>query len=138
MQALSIHSENPGMEEDARACRGGQPRDKVKCTFCVLVLMFLVGSGRLQAQRGVDLGKWELMRNQQEHAAFSRAQRASELERDLERLRIPEYNLRLSRETAAFQKHIADMHQRHVNCKVCRVYVKQIRHFSKKIEQAMK
>jgi hypothetical protein len=139
---LPIHSDNRRMEEAARACHRGQVRARVKYlgTRCVLplVVMFVVGSGHLQAHEGFDFGKLELIRNEQEYAAFSRAQRDSELGKNAERLRIAEYNLHLSRETAAFQRHISDMRQRHVSCKVCKAHVKKIRYLSKRIEQGMK
>jgi hypothetical protein len=78
------------------------------------------------------------MRNQQEYALFTQAQKDAEQGRNLERARIPSYNLELSQETQAFQKHISDMHQRQVGCKLCREHVKRIRNLSKKIEQGMR
>jgi hypothetical protein len=78
------------------------------------------------------------MRNQQEYAHFTQAQKEAEQGRNLERARIPGYNLELSQETQAFQNHISDMHQRQVSCKLCREHVKRIRNLSRKIEQGMK
>ena len=73
-----------------------------------------------QGQGRFDSDKWDLMRNQNEYALFTQAQKDAEQVRNLERARIPSYNLELSQETQAFQKHISDMHQRQVSCKLCR------------------
>ena len=91
-----------------------------------------------QGQGLFDPGKWDLARNQQEYALFTQAQKDSERERELERARVPGYNLELSQETQAFQKHISDTHQKQVSCKLCREHVKRIRHLSRKIEQGMR
>ena len=40
--------------------------------------------------------------------------------KDLERTNIPQYNIDLSLAVSRFHKHIADMHQRHVTCSICR------------------
>lgn len=91
-----------------------------------------------QGQGLFDAGKWDLARNQKEYELFYQAQKESERERELERARVPGYNLELSQETQAFQKHISDTHQKQVSCKLCREHVKRIRHLSRKIEQGMR
>jgi hypothetical protein len=120
-----------------RRLRTRRSRERALRLIMMLGSCGILGSWS-QGQGRFDSGKWELMRNQQEHAHFTQAQKDAEQGRNLERARIPGYNLELSQETQAFQKHISDMHQRQVSCKLCREHVKRIRNLSRKIEQGMK
>jgi len=51
---------------------------------------------------------------------------------------FPVYGNDLSKAVAEFQKQIADMHFRHVSCKICTDHVKRIRQLAKNIREVMK
>ncbi|MEW5978644.1 MAG: hypothetical protein AB1898_22835 [Acidobacteriota bacterium] len=71
-------------------------------------------------------------------AAFRQFLDEGKKQRELEKVRLPGYNSQLTQILVDFQKHIADMHHRHVNCKSCNSYAKQIKQLAKKIERALK
>ncbi|MEW5976113.1 MAG: hypothetical protein AB1898_09960 [Acidobacteriota bacterium] len=56
-----------------------------------------------------------------------------------ERRNVPTYNARLNGAVVSFHGHIIkDNHHLTTNCSVCRKYLREIRSYAKKIEQAMK
>ena len=80
----------------------------------------------LNEQMKQDALKWE-----KEKKEFER-------QKDLERVSVLAHNYSLASAVAEFQRHISDMHHRHVACKLCNGHVKKIKGFTKKIDQAMK
>ena len=80
----------------------------------------------------------EFLKAQSALRAFETDRKEYARNRELERLKVPGYNVELSRTVAAFHSHIADMHHRHVDCTVCRGLVKQIRSFATRLDRAMK
>ena len=58
--------------------------------------------------------------------------------KERERRNVPVYNARLNGALASFHKHIGDDHYLFANCTICRKYLKEIKTYSKKLEQAMK
>jgi len=80
----------------------------------------------------------EILNAQSTFRRFSSERAEYQRVRERERLLIPGYNVELSHAVAAFHQHIQDMHQRHVDCKLCRQHVGRIKHLAKLIESAMK
>ena len=94
--------------------------------------------GNLQAQDLRNDTRFLLMKSHAESQAFFARQEELVHSKELERINIPQYNIDLSLAVNRFHKHIADMHQRHVTCSICREHVKKIKELAKKIDQGMK
>jgi hypothetical protein len=93
----------------------------------------------LRAQMiALDSVTLELLKMRAAFARFEREREEFQRQRDLERLRVPRYNVELSRAIAVFHAHIADMHHRQVDCSLCRRHVKAIKDLTRRIAQAMK
>jgi hypothetical protein len=80
----------------------------------------------------------DLLSIQSSVSQFCQTQAELERYKERERLNVPVYGSDLAKVVAEFQKHIADMHFRHVTCKICKDQVKRIRQLAKSIEEAMK
>ncbi|MGH9429163.1 MAG: hypothetical protein ACRD2L_23010 [Terriglobia bacterium] len=102
------------------------------------VMAWVIGTGVLQAQNLGNDTRFLLMQSQAEWDQFYRVKQDVEQRKELERARIPEYNVDLSIALSRFQKHISDMQKRHVTCSICRDHVKRIRELARKIDQGMK
>ena len=96
------------------------------------------GTGSLLAQNAGNEARLVLMTSHAETQQFYHQKQEFARSKELERTNIPQYNIELSFAVSRFHKHIADMHQRHVTCSICREQVKQIRNLAKKIDQGMK
>jgi hypothetical protein len=94
--------------------------------------------GSLQAQDAGNEARLLLMASRAEFQQFYRQKQEFARSKELERTNIPQYNIELSLAVSRFHKHIADMHQRHVSCSICREHVKKIKELAKKIDQGMK
>ena len=108
----------------------------------VLLQLTLLAScsctGSLQAQNAGNEARLLLMASHAEIQRFYHQKQEFAHSKELERTHIPQYNIELSLAVSRFHEHIADMHQRHVTCSICREQVKQIRNLAKKIDQGMK
>jgi hypothetical protein len=92
----------------------------------------------LLAQDAGNEARLLLMATRAEFRQFHRENQEFARSKELERTHIPQYNIDLSLTVSRFHKHIADMHQRHVTCSICREHVKKIKELAKKIDQGMK
>jgi hypothetical protein len=97
-----------------------------------------VCTGMLQAQDAGNEARLLLMASRAEFQQFYLLKQEFARSKELERTNIPQYNIELSLAVSRFHKHIADMHQRHVSCSICREHVKKIKELAKKIDQGMK
>jgi hypothetical protein len=108
----------------------------------VLLQLTLLAScscaGSLLARNVGNEARLVLMASHAETQQFYHQKQEFARSKELERTNIPQYNIELSLAVSRFHKHIADMHQRHVTCSICRKQVKQIRDLAKKIDQGMK
>ena len=96
------------------------------------------GTGSLLAQNAGNEARLVLMTSHAETQQFYHQKQEFARSKELERTNIPQYNIELSLAVSRFHKHIADMHQRHVTCSICREQVKKIKELAKKIDQGMK
>lgn len=124
--------------------RLSEPRPAV-CLVVLLVLVVLASwicgwrGWALQAQTiALDSATLELLKARAAFARFEHERKEYQRQTDLERLKVPGYNVELSRAIAVFHAHIADMHHRHVDCTLCRRHVKAIKDLTRRITQAMK
>lgn len=101
-------------------------------------LVLVMSTQRSDAQSITRQAEGDLLSVQSSLNQFYQTQAQLEQYRERERLNVPGYGDDLSKVVAEFQKHIADMHFRHVTCKICKDHVKRIRQLAKSIEEAMK
>jgi hypothetical protein len=116
-------------------------RKPVVPAFVLLLLSFwllAVSAQRTEAQSITQQVQMDLLRSQASVRQFYQTQAEMEQYRDRERLQVPGYSSDLSNVVGEFQKHIADMHFRHVTCKICKSHVKRMLQLAKRIEGAMK
>lgn len=93
----------------------------------------------LKAQSPYPNPVLELLRTRSLGIEFERKQAERRLWQQQERRQVPLYNARLNLAVIDFHKHILkDGHYLVTNCSLCRKYVKEIKSYSKKVEQAMK
>jgi len=95
-------------------------------------------TGSLLAQNAGDQAQLVLMASYGETQQFYQHKQEVARSKELERANVPQYNIDLSLAVNRFHKHIADIHQRHVSCSICREHVKKIKELAKKIDQGMK
>jgi hypothetical protein len=111
-------------------------------SFGFLLQLTLLGwcssTGSLRAQDLRNDPRFLVMKSHAESQAFFAKQEELVRSKELERINIPQYNIDLALTLSRFHKHIADMHQRHVTCSICREHVKKIKELAKKIDQGMK
>ena len=101
-------------------------------------LLLVVSAQRSAAQSTTWHTHTDLLSVQSSVSQFYQTQAQLEQDKERERLNVPTYGNDLAKVVAEFQKHIADMHFRHVTCKICKDHVKRIRQLAKSIEGAMK
>ena len=101
-------------------------------------MVLVVSSQRCKAQSITRQNQTELLSAQSSVSQFYQTQAQLEQDRERERLNVASHGSDLSKVVAEFQKHIADMHFRHVTCKICKDHVKRIRQLAKSIEEAVK
>ena len=101
-------------------------------------LVLIVSAQPSEAQSITWRTQSDLLSVQSSVSQFYQTQAQLEQDKERERLNVPVYGGDLAKVVAEFQKHIADMHFRHVTCKVCKDHVKRIRQLAKNIEGAMK
>lgn len=113
-----------------------------QCIFRLLLLSLVMNcpaiavsqSGSYPSSPMIDLLRVSLMRIEMED--FQRECRAW---KERERRNVPTHNARLNGAVVSFHGHITrDNHHLTNNCSLCRRYLREIKTFSKKIEQAMK
>lgn len=104
----------------------------------VSIWLLAVGAQRVEAQVVHGSAALDLLQIRASSAQFYQTQAEVEQYRERERLQVPVYSSDLSKAVQEFRKHTADMHFRHVTCKICKDRVKEIRKLSKRIESAMK
>ena len=113
-------------------------KSKIKVNTGLMMMCTLLSvRGGLQAQKLPS----EVMTILQSEASFQRfyATRTDfQQAKQRELVSVPFYNQELAKEVHDFHLHISDMHFRHVQCKLCRDHVKNLRRLSQKIENAMK
>jgi hypothetical protein len=116
-------------------------RKPVTPGFILLLVSFwlvCVITQRTEAQSITRQVQIDLLQAQASVRQFYQTQAEMEQYRNQERLQVPNYSSDLSKVVAEFRQHIADMHFRHVTCKICKSHVKRIRQLAKGIEGAMK
>jgi hypothetical protein len=102
-------------------------RKPVIPAFILFLLSFwllVVNTQRTEAQSITRQVQIDLLQAQASVRQFYQAQAEMAQYRDRERLQVPGYSSDLSKVVGEFQKHIADMHFRHVTCKICKSHVK--------------
>lgn len=107
----------------------------VLASLCVVLV---VSTQRTEAQSIARQSQIDLLSVQSSVSQFYQTQAELEQYKERECLNVPGYGNDLSKVVAEFQKHIADMHFRHVTCRICKDHVKRIRQLVKSIEGAMK
>ena len=108
------------------------------CSLALLLLLALHPVVVLNAQLP-DYLRLELLRAQTLDRDFEQRQNDFSLWKLQERRRVPVYNAHLNGAVVDFHNHILkDEHYLATNCKICRKYIREIKSFSKKLEQAMK
>jgi hypothetical protein len=100
-------------------------------------LVLAVSTRRCEAQSLARPGQIDLLSVQSSVSRFYQTQAQLEQDKERERLNVPGYGSDLAKVVAEFQKHIVDMHFRHVTCEICKDHVKRIRQLAKSIEGAM-
>ena len=103
-----------------------------------LWVVLMVSTRQTEAQSNRFQVQMDLLSVQDSVRQFYETQAENQRCRERERLNVPSYSSDLSKVATEFQKHIADMHFRHVTCKICKDQVKRIRQLAKDIEGAMK
>jgi hypothetical protein len=118
--------------------RPARPAHRLGLLLQLTLLGWCSYTGSLRAQDLRNDARLLVMKSQTETQAFFARQEELARSKELERTNIPQYNIDLSLAVSRFHKHIADMHQRHVSCSICREHVKKIKELAKKIDQGMK
>ena len=126
----------------SRTSKTSARRRRTVSAFSLLLtsawLVLVVTDQPSEAQSITWRTRSDLLGAQSSVSQFYQTQAELEQYKERERLNVPGYGSDLAKVVAEFQKHIADMHFRHVTCKFCKDYVKRIRQLAKSIEGAMK
>lgn len=110
------------------------------CFFSLFVWMTLHPAA-LSAQwsQCCDDVRLELIRMAAQRIEFDQRRNTFLFWKQQERRNVPVYNARLNGAVLGFHKHIVkDEHYLVTNCEICRKYLKEIKSFSKKLDQAMR